>query len=593
MKILWMSDSPTSASGFGNVTRFVCAGLAACGHQVDILGWQTRGLPVTWERCTLFPFHRGGFNTSLLRDYLSGLRPDVLVTLHDISALTSVFDPLVTGCRRTAGIPWVMYYPIGGDLGDGHLPESVVQVLKAVELPVAMSQYGRDVTQANGVTPAYIPHGVDTSVFQPPADKSAAKRALGYDGRFVVLSDARNQPRKLLPRALEIFRRFAADKDDVVLHLHSDPEDPIARSPTYTYDLRSDISFLGLSDKVRITAGFSIRKGLSLSHLAAIYQAADVHLLASWGEGFGLPTLQAAAAGVVPLASDYSASRELVLGHGEPIRVKHFVRGQSGGLHALIDIDDMVSRLQRLYQDRPWLVSKSQAAARFAQSYDWTRIVVQWHDLLEREVPSLRRRVRSRADNVLTADTLREVACPGHTLTLPVTLPPAAPQGVQARVIGYVYAAGPADVGAVRLLSRIFPGLQVWSTVALEVDSESMPGEPLSVTVVPKDSPTYWSSLAASTLALDLGGANPALPAESADIGVSCIGLTAQSEQRRLWPELSLESSDPTAAATLARWMLTDQGDAAEVCRRARQRLAGRGTCKDETQEPRRPSLAR
>ena len=116
-----------------------------------------------------------------------------------------------------------------------------------------------------------------------------------------------------------------------------------------------------------------------------------------------MPTLQAAAAGLIPLASDYSASRELVVGHGEPLRVKHFVRGQSGVRHALIDIDDAVSRLQRLYQDRSWLASKSQAAARFAQSYDWTRIVAQWHALLEQEVPSLQRRVRSRGDNALPA----------------------------------------------------------------------------------------------------------------------------------------------------------------------------------------------
>jgi hypothetical protein len=142
-------------------------------------------------------------------------------------------------------------------------------------------------------------------------------------------------------------------------------------------------------------------------------------------------------------------------------------------------------------------------------------------------------------------------------------------------------------------LRRIFPGLQVWSSVALEVDSDSGPGEPLSVKVVPGDSPTYRSSLAASTLALNLEGVNPALPAESAELGVPCIGLTRQADQMRLWPELSLESPDPTAAATLARWMLTDQGDAAEVCWRARQRLAGKGTCKDERQEPRRPSLTR
>jgi hypothetical protein len=255
--------------------------------------------------------------------------------------------------------------------------------------------------------------------------------------------------------------------------------------------------------------------------------------------------------------------------------VKHFVRSQSGLRNALIDIDDAVSRLQRLYEDRHWLASKSEAAQRFAASYDWKRIVLQWHTLLEREVPHLRRTARSRTGNTLRAEMLREASRLSHTLTLPVTLPPAAPPLANGRLLGYVYAASPADVGVLRVLRRIFPGLQVWSSVALEVDSGSMPSTPLHATVVPADSPTYRANLAASTLALDLGGANPTLPAESADLAVPCIGLTRQADQVRLWPELSLESPDPTAAATLARWMLTDQGDAAEACMRARQRLTG------------------
>jgi hypothetical protein len=68
MKVLWMSDSPTSPTGYGNVTRFVCAGLADCGHQVSILGKQTRGQPVPWHNCVLYP---SGFDANELWQHAS------------------------------------------------------------------------------------------------------------------------------------------------------------------------------------------------------------------------------------------------------------------------------------------------------------------------------------------------------------------------------------------------------------------------------------------------------------------------------------------------------------------------------------------
>ena len=119
----------------------------------------------------------------------------------------------------------------------------------------------------------------------------------------MVLSDSRNQPRKLLPRLLDVFARFAEGRPDALLHLHTDPDDEFARSPTYSYDVLADVRQLGLERQVRFSPGFSMRAGggLTLEALAAYYRAADVHLSASSGEGFGLPTLQAAAAGAVPL----------------------------------------------------------------------------------------------------------------------------------------------------------------------------------------------------------------------------------------------------------------------------------------------------
>src|SRR5712692_3349681 len=196
MRILWMSYNPTTPSGYGNVTRFVCAGLAERGHQVSILGWQTKGQPIPWQNCMLYP---SGFKADELLINLRRFQPDVLVILTDILWLAYLNYPVITDFMNTAGIAWAFYYPVEGDMGEKRLPPTWVRILKSVDLPIAMSRYGRDVTRANGLEPAYIPHGVDTKIFEPPADKGLAKQALGYEGKFVVLSDARNQLRKMLP----------------------------------------------------------------------------------------------------------------------------------------------------------------------------------------------------------------------------------------------------------------------------------------------------------------------------------------------------------------------------------------------------------
>ena len=622
MKILWMSDSPTSPSGFGNVTRFVCQGLAERGHQVHILGWQASGEPTRWRDCMLYPVRFDRFGADVLLNHLYRLRPELLITLADVWWLTYIANPSIANFMRTAGIPWVLYYPIDGDMGSGRLPPSWVHILKTVDLPVAMSQYGQRATEANGLVPAYVPHGVDCTVFKPPADKVAAKRALGYDHRFVILSDARNQPRKMLPRLLDIFRLFAAGKEDVLLHLHCDPEDPAARSPEYHYDLLSDIAFLGLSDKVRITRGMSIAKGVSLEALAGIYQASDVHLLTSWGEGFGLPTLQAAAAGVVPMGSDYTATRELALGHGEVLRVKDFIPDEFGILRALIDVNDTCEKLERLYQDRELLAAKSEAAVRFALPYDWANVAAQWDEMLRREAPRARQRalrpppasqvtivpqanpVSSRLTQIvrrampdvpdgatvtlqvteskpgqLVSELFRDAARIDRRLTLPVSLPLPDATLTKSRIPGRVYVAGVRDAEIFSRLLAIFPGLTAWSLNKLVVTHDPETGKPIEAAVVPADGMShvlpdtaYRKALAESTLALDLDAVDPRLPSLAARLSVPCIrsGATADAW---LWAELQVSTGDMQKVVELVRTVLTDQGAAAACCALARQRL--------------------
>jgi glycosyltransferase involved in cell wall biosynthesis len=479
-----------------------------------------------------------------------------------------MLDSEIEAFRNSARIPWIFYCPIDCSLLDGGLPQNMVSCLRKADAAVVMSQYGQEVVRVSGASSLCIPVGVDLRVFRPVEDKLAAKRNLGYGRRFVVLSDARNQIRKLWPRTLEVFRRFAAGKHDVLLHIHCDPFDQAAATDDYHYNLLADVQLLGLGSTTRFTNGMSICRGISPRRLASLYQAADVHLLTAFGEGFGMPTLQAAAAGVVPLAPDYAANREMLGNHGEAIRVRGFVENHHGLQCALADIDDAVSRLERLYRDRKLLIEKGMAGRRFAEAYRWSAIIAQWHGALEKQVPRLRAKMgRQRTNGTDPTEVKGNGASCGDRFTVPITLPSADASLARVRVIGRVCLAGVADQPVFERLRAVFPGLSAWSPRKLEGFS--------TCETIPVASPEFDSYLASSTLAIDLGSVNNMLPQRAAELAVPLIGVSRNAKQKDLWPGLTLRSANLIAATRKARMMLVDPIEAAEACALARCCLRG------------------
>lgn len=584
MRILWVSDSPTSPSGFGVVTAAICRRLAARGHQVEILGWQNRGFDTRWEGIPVHPVRRDLFGSDVLLGYLYRTRPHFLITLADVWWMSFLADPPVQRYLDMSGTRWVLYYPIDGADPDMRLPAGWVRMLQTADVPVAMTHFGVEVSTTCGVEPAYIPHGCDVDLFAPPANKEAAKARLGYQGRFVVLSDARNQPRKLLPRALDIVETFARDKPDVVAHLHCDPEDDAATSPLYHYRIKADVEMLGLADVVSFTPAFRMRSasGLPQEALAAIYAAADVHLLCSWGEGFGLPTLQAASAGVVPIAPDYSGNPELVGEHGFAVPAESALLDEFGLVRCLLSREAAVSALELLYADRELLAERSRQARQFALDYQWDAVVDRWERMLA-TAPPRRRPVRSRSftwvagdDHHEARDTTtdlvraatssalaklpdgakvemhmterrfgevtqqikREAFQGGDRLSIPVRLPPAF-EGVPRAGIGRVLAS-PGDLPLVARLQPIFPG------IAISVPMSS--GDIQAASFLPLEQ--LVPTLPHYALVMDHSREAPAhLDLACAALGVPYAGSS------HLWPEIPADS--PLLAVRL---LLTDQG---------------------------------
>ncbi len=605
-----MSDSPDTPSGFGNVTRFVCEGLARRGHRVGILGWQTRN-PFEWNGCKVYPTHLDPLGSDALYGYLVRHRPDVVIALADVWWLPFFTAPHVRRQMELTDTPWLLYFPIDGDTRDERLPPSWIELLREVDVPIAMSRYGQRIANRCGVHCEYIPHGVDLDIFCPPLDREQAKARLGVQGKFLVLSDSRNQPRKMLPRLLDVFARFAAERPDVLLHLHTDPDDEFAKSQSYSYDLRADLRHLGLDAQVRFSPGFTMKQGtgLPLSELAACYRAADVHLLASSGEGFGLPTLQAAAAGAVPLASAYSASLELVEGHGQAIAVSEWSETEFGIRRALIDVKDASDKLAHYYEDRVLLREHSARARQFALAYGWEAVLDDWDRLLCSLESGRRRIVRSpyrtmqRVEVVDPASSAvpsrapspylrtapvdnrvrRELpAIPGASVTVTMVQRevgrleasivadarrqdtevciPVVPQACELgrlrvpRRPGYVCVA-PGDVFVFTALQRIFPLLRGWMPVRRGQSQAPKLDRLRSVAVADAEGARY--ELAQSTIVLNVAGSLlEEMLVDAALYGALCIGTPRVSVQTMLWAELATD--DQERAVCLARALFTN-----------------------------------
>src|SRR5262249_15473717 len=141
----------------------------------------------------------------------------------------------------------------------------------------------------------YVPHAVDTTVFKP-GDKRKAREALGLpQDLFIPLMVAMNKgvpARKAFPEQLAAFAEFHKQHPESAMFLHTNFTGPEA------LHLESLLWDLGLRECLYHTDQYELKQGMDEDRLATLYQACDVLMAASYGEGFGLPILEAQACGL-------------------------------------------------------------------------------------------------------------------------------------------------------------------------------------------------------------------------------------------------------------------------------------------------------
>jgi glycosyltransferase involved in cell wall biosynthesis len=373
VRVLWVSDSPLVASGFGRVTREITTRLAKVpGLEVACLGWSYDGWPYDRTRFpfVVYPSRSASHGSENFERVIQDFKPHVVITLGEIWMLDWLHAHPVRPQFK-----WIGYFPLDG--GPFYPPWE--PVLKNVDELVAMSEFGRQVFQQGLPSRRIhvIPHGVDDNTFRPLPDRDRLKSHKRFRDKFVIGCVARNQPRKNIPALVSAFARLSERIDNLHLYLHMNPCD-------VGYDIVTLLRRHRLEGKADVNGpDFSLHQALEDEQLNRLYNILEVMALPTTGEGFGLPILESFAAGVPVVATDYSACSELLRGRGELVRILATVTAGANLIeHAVIDVEHLADCIEKLYCD-PALVSQySKAGLAFAKSLTWDSLMPQWLQLI-------------------------------------------------------------------------------------------------------------------------------------------------------------------------------------------------------------------
>jgi glycosyltransferase involved in cell wall biosynthesis len=374
-RILWCSNAPWAPSGYGGQTGLFLPRLAELGHDVAaVANFGVNGEIVGWHGILVYPSDNAWGNESL-DTFRQHHKADVVIALCDAHVLRP--DEWPDELNVAVWAP-VDHYPV---------PPPVLAVLSHERItPIAMSRFGEGQMRACELDPVYVPHGVDTTLFRPQPERRAEARAaleIPDDAFLVGMVGANSDKiaRKSFPQAFIAFARFANAHPDAYLYCHTRARHAMGQN------LDQLATICGVPERrLKFPPEEAWHLGISAELLAVFYQAFDVLLMPSMGEGFGIPLIEAQACGVPVITTDHSAMTELGQA-GWLVACEPWWDEFAKAFFGLPLIESILAGLEASYLARDNEELRA-AAVKFAAQYDADRVAVDyWRPALERLLP--------------------------------------------------------------------------------------------------------------------------------------------------------------------------------------------------------------
>lgn len=372
------SNSPGIPTGYGVQAKMLVERMKR--HGIDIAALSNYGLEgnattlktkhgeiphyprgiTPYSKDVLSPFHKHHLNG---RD-----TPNFLMTLYDVWVFNDAPD-----IDKLDVVSWV-------PLDHITIPPMVEAWCKKPNVtPIAMSKFGQKQLEGVNIESKYIPHAVDTKLYKPTheIDGMGVREYFGVkDDDFLVGMVSANKAngsihRKAFAENILAFSLFKKSNPNAYLYIHADP------SKAYGgFNLINLMKACGLNkDDVLFPDADKMRFGYTDTEMAALYTGMDVLLHVSYGEGFGVPAIEAQACSTPIIGSSWAATQDLVGDDSLMVEGQPFWDEGQISFFQIPLVPSIINALEKMAK-RPR--EKSQASLEFAKQFD-VETVWRWY----------------------------------------------------------------------------------------------------------------------------------------------------------------------------------------------------------------------
>ena len=281
-----------------------------------------------------------------------------------------------------------------------------IDTFQKVDILTFYTQWSQDWIKTQCNTKNIVDHiaPAPNSLFKP-LDKLKCREKLGISHRHKILSTVmRNQPRKQYPALFEAFSRLK-DKS-TVLYCHTHFEDRgwdipklilqngIADRVYFTYkctecfDISADIFKINnVCEKCNsVKEVCSVQDGASIEELNIVYNCADLYVQWANSEGFGIPLVEAAAAGIKTITVDYSAPEDIVT-KTESFAITPLSLNRELGTLCNRAVPDNNALVDLLDNEESWIYNREDVTTKLKSNYNWEKTGREWVALVESVTP--------------------------------------------------------------------------------------------------------------------------------------------------------------------------------------------------------------